>query len=306
MTADQQVDAGFAQPQVAQHDFIEENGQPWIAQADLRSLGIEFEPKRRFQQRERRGAGPGLRRASDRIKRRPAMALAAEAAEQFRQPPQVHIGRGVEQALEDVLDRMHQTVARQPERDQRVVVRPDRPVMIGHRIVAGLAERNGANAPTGEEMRPHQIGRDAPRAVVAYHAAEQQMAGIRGAHRAGLLLAVKRQRVGAELLAPECLLETLRQLPGLDLEPMRDLAPAEPLRATRRQPLGGEHIALHLGQRDIAFGQRAVGMEDRVEGILPALVAQPLVGRALIFDKAVAVGVAGAIDPAQRGFDRRP
>ena len=80
----------------------------------------------------------------------------------------------------------------------------------------------------------------------------------------------------------------------------------EPQRASRREPLGGEDVTLHLGKRDRAFRKLAVGMEDRVVGILPALIGEPLLGRALIFDEAVAVGVAGTVDPAKRGLDRRP
>jgi hypothetical protein len=51
-------------------------------------------------------------------------------------------------------------------------------------------------------------------------------------------------------------------------------------------------------------------MEDGVEGILPALVLQA--GREAvrplraIFDEAVAVGVAGVIDPGESALDRRP
>ena len=47
-------------------------------------------------------------------------------------------------------------------------------------------------------------------------------------------------------------------------------------------------------------------MEDRVVGILPALVAKPLIGCALIFDKTVAIGIAASVDPAQRRLDRGP
>ena len=47
-------------------------------------------------------------------------------------------------------------------------------------------------------------------------------------------------------------------------------------------------------------------MKDRVEGILPALIGEPLLGGALIFDEAVTVGIARTIDPAQPGLDRRP
>ena len=78
------------------------------------------------------------------------------------------------------------------------------------------------------------------------------------------------------------------------------------LGATRRQELGAVDVALHLGQRDRAFGQMAVGMEDGVLGILPALVGQTLFGRPVIFDEAVAVGVAGPVDPGERGLDGGP
>ena len=37
--------------------------------------------------------------------------------------------------------------------------------------------------------------------------------------------------------------------------------------------LGQVDIALHLDERDRAFGQRAVGMHDGVVGVLPAVVA---------------------------------
>ena len=47
-------------------------------------------------------------------------------------------------------------------------------------------------------------------------------------------------------------------------------------------------------------------MKDCVIGILPALIGEALFRGALIFDEAVAVGIAGPVDPAQRRFDRGP
>src|ERR1700761_6412658 len=114
-----------------------------------------------------------------------------------------------------MLDAVLQAVAREPERDQRIVMRPDRAVMIGHRIVAGLVQRDGADAPAREEMRPQQIDRDLAGTVLADHAAEQEMPGVRRAPRARLLFAVQRQGVGAELLAPESVLKALGQVPRL-------------------------------------------------------------------------------------------
>ena len=47
-------------------------------------------------------------------------------------------------------------------------------------------------------------------------------------------------------------------------------------------------------------------MEDRVVGILPALIDQALLVGAVILDEAVAVGIARPVDPAEGRFDVRP
>ena len=47
-------------------------------------------------------------------------------------------------------------------------------------------------------------------------------------------------------------------------------------------------------------------MEDRIDGILPALVHQALFGRPPVFDEAVAIRIARAVDPAERGLDGGP
>ena len=86
----------------------------------------------------------------------------------------------------------------------------------------------------------------------------------------------------------------------------RLLAVPQALGAARRHVLGAVDVALHLGERDRAFGQAAVGVEDGVVGVLPALIGQALLGGAIVFDEAVAVGIAGAVDPGQRRFDVRP
>ncbi len=66
--------------------------------------------------------------------------------------------------------RMLQAVAREAERDQRVVVRPDRTVMVGHRVVARLAFGDRADAPAREKLLAHQVGGDAPGAVLPHDA----------------------------------------------------------------------------------------------------------------------------------------
>src|SRR5665213_1962662 len=84
MAANPQVDAGWTKPQITQHHFVEEGRQPRIAQANFAALGVEFETECGFQQRERRRAGPCLRRTGHRIERRTTLLFTLEAAEQFR------------------------------------------------------------------------------------------------------------------------------------------------------------------------------------------------------------------------------
>src|SRR6478672_8204071 len=301
-----EVDARVLEVQVAQHHFVQERRQARIVQPDFVRGGIELQAERGLDQREGRGAGPGLRRAGDGVERRAAAAAALEATEQFRQPAHLHVSGGVEQAFEHPLDRSLEAVAREPERDQRVVVRPDRSVVIRHRIVARFGIGNGADAPAGKEIRPQQSVADLERPLRPGDAGEQHLSGIGAAHATGLLLAVERERVGAEVRTPERGVESLGQEIGLGLEPVRILHAAKPLGTTRRQELGAVDVALHLRQRDRAFRQMSVGVEDRVLRILPALVGEALLSGAVIFDEAVVVGVAGAIDPGERGLDGGP
>ncbi len=80
VTGNAKVDRRGPELQLAQDHLVEESRQPRIAQPDFAARHIELEPQCRFQQREGRRAGPGLRRTGYGIERRPAMLLAPEAA----------------------------------------------------------------------------------------------------------------------------------------------------------------------------------------------------------------------------------
>src|SRR6266481_9944441 len=84
VAADLDVDARTAELQIAQRHLIEERRQPRIAETHFVMSRIEFQSQGCLDQRERGGARPGLRRAGDGIERRPAVALALEAAEELR------------------------------------------------------------------------------------------------------------------------------------------------------------------------------------------------------------------------------
>src|SRR5919197_955134 len=59
-------------------------------------------------------------------------------------------------------------------------------------------------------------------------------------------------------------------------------------------------VALHLDERNGRVGGSPRGERHAVVAVLPALVAQPLLRAPLVFDEAVTVAVAVALDPAQR------
>jgi hypothetical protein len=102
--ADPEVDAGRAELEILQGHLVEKRRDPRLAQADFTAPRFEFEAEQGLDQRERRRTRPGLRRAGHRVERRSAAALALEAAEEFGQAPQIHIGGGIEQPLEHLLD----------------------------------------------------------------------------------------------------------------------------------------------------------------------------------------------------------
>src|SRR6266404_4417132 len=81
MAAHHEIDAGTAKLQIAHDHLVEERRQAWVTQTNFATLSIEFKPERRFEQRERRRACPGLRRAGHGIERRSASPFTPKAAE---------------------------------------------------------------------------------------------------------------------------------------------------------------------------------------------------------------------------------
>ena len=86
-------------------------------------------------------------------------------------------------------------IARQAERDQGVVVRPDAAGVVAHRVVARLAGADGADSPSGKQLGlekapPHFHG-----AIGRGDSGEETLARVRSAHPAWSFVAVQRQGV---------------------------------------------------------------------------------------------------------------
>src|ERR1043166_3371077 len=135
---------------------------------------------------------------------------------------------------------------------------------------------------------------------------QQRVTGIGGHDPAGPFLAIKGYRVSRQLLAPECRLEALPQLLRGQFEaPRQGIVPERPSQP-RGVPLGGVDIALHFAERDGPLCQLAIRVEDRVGGVLPALIDQPRRRLPVIFNKPIPIGIAVTVDPAQRRRYVRP
>src|SRR3984957_14741010 len=67
----------------------------------------------------------------------------------------------------------------------------------------------------------------------------------------------------------------------------------------RSVPFGAVYVRLDLAKGDRPFRKPAIMIENQVEGILPSLIREALLGLAMIFAKTVAIAVAVMIDPSK-------
>src|SRR5437868_2057398 len=132
------------------------------------------------------------------------------------------------------------------------------------------------------------------------------MAGIGCAYPALAFFAVQRNRVSRQLLAPEGGFEIFAERLSLKTQFRGTAGMAERGCDLRGAEPGGVHVPLDLTQRDGTFGQRAVRVKNGILRILPTLLDEAFGRAAEIFDEAVPVGVAVAIDPTQCQLDVGP
>ena len=74
----------------------------------------------------------------------------------------------------------------------------------------------------------------------------------------------------------------------------------------RRGPAARVRVRLDLDERDGRLGERSIGVRDGVARVLPTLVDEAGLGSARVLEEAVAVAIAEAIHPIERGVEARP
>ena len=122
-------------------------------------------------------------------------AMPAEAAEELGQPAQLELLRRGEESFGNADHVVLEAVARQAESHEGGVVRPDRAVVIRHRVVARLALADRPDAPAREHPVAHHRVGDATGALGRRDAAHQTLPRVRRHDAARPLVAVERQRV---------------------------------------------------------------------------------------------------------------
>ena len=195
-----------------------------------------------------------------------------ESAEQLRYAMQIEVHGGIEQTREHPRHLARHAIARHAERDQGVVVRPYAADVVTHWVVARLARANRADSPPGKQLVMEQSPPHFHGAIGRSDSGEETLARVRSAHPARLLVAVQRQSVGRQFLAPERVFEAISQPVGAGGIQRRLVRPRERRCQRRARPPRRVRVALNLRHRDRPLGQRAIRVKDGVVGIFPALV----------------------------------
>ena len=68
----------------------------------------------------------------------------------------------------------------------------------------------------------------------------------------------------------------------------------------------GEYVALDFDQRNRSAGNAAIGVEYRVDAVLPPLIGKSRRTGALVVEQAITVGIPVAVYPCHRRVQRRP
>lgn len=193
-----------------------------------------------------------------------------------------------------------QAVPRQPQRDEGVVVGPDRTPVIRQRMVGGLAGGECAHAPAGEEVRFEEPAAHQLAVLLVQQARPQQMTRVRGERVDMAAVAVQRQRGEGVFTHPEVPLEPVAEVGGgLFQERRVDLV--APDRAGQQRGAAQRVVRVSLGARRHHRPGRAaaVGRTDGAGGVLPVLVGEAAAVRAV--DEIAARGQPAVVQhPADR------
>ena len=208
---------------------------------------------------------------------------------------------GGEHPPHDALRLRPAAVTGEPAAQQRIVVGPDRAVVVRERVVGGVPLRHRPDAPARPQRVAHQSGRRPLDPLGRDDAAPEQVADVRAASRPAACRRPARARSSRLARRPVGLVEAL--------------AVAQRPRARAARPARGRARPHGRARRSAAWRRRrspaprtarsaardpAVGETLRVALVLPGLVVEAASRASLVLDEAVAVEIALVVDRRQR------
>ena len=193
-------------------------------------------------------------------------------------------------------------------RDERVVVRPDRAVVVRQRPVGLVLGRHRAHAPARPERRREQ--RRARRRRRGRPARSRSRAGApcssSGCRRAACGRRARVRRSRRSRSTQNARSKRSRNWPASrSSRSASAVSPEHDARELGTAALGVVDVALHLAGGDRPLGDAAVGEALRVGRVLPRLHDEAVIRAPQELDEAVPVAVAELVDPAQRLAHRR-
>ena len=114
----------------------------------------------------------------------------------------------IKDARENLDGLIHQSIAAKAGGDQRVIVRPDRSIVIRHRIVPCFLGSHGPNSPSRERRFVSKGCCYSTRPLLFRDSGEKAMTSVRRSDATRLFPAVQGQGIGGDLVTPEGLIET--------------------------------------------------------------------------------------------------
>ena len=139
--------------------------------------------------------------------------LARQAGVQLRQPVAGEVARRLEHVPRHAGALVGEAVALEAERNQRVVVRPDRAAVVRVRVVRADGRTAACECPSrSRSSAASGAARPAPRGRARSSPLHRQWPTFDAIVAIGLLVGIEAERVEAQVLAPERVLEALLQL----------------------------------------------------------------------------------------------
>src|SRR5579859_908739 len=134
---------------------------------------VSVQSKNRPQEVKHTTCCPGLRHIGSQVLHRECARLSPRSCIQFREPIESEVARSLADVTSDHGRFLRETVTLESHGDDAIVVRPDGSVLIGERIVRGIAGREGSDAPTTPHVRFHKACHNASSTFGAHNAAPQ-------------------------------------------------------------------------------------------------------------------------------------